>query len=66
MTFNMNSIDKTTNDRHDRMTETTQEMWTLKLQIHIGFKFRKIYAKLYMAEATNMCTFYLLLNVLTS
>jgi uncharacterized protein (DUF1919 family) len=66
MTFNMSSTDKITSDRHDRMTEMAQEMWTLKLQTHLGFNFRNMFVKMYMSEATSMYTFYLLLKVLTS
>jgi hypothetical protein len=45
----MSSIDKETSDGHDRMTEMAQEMWTLKLQILLGFKFRNIYVKMYIS-----------------
>jgi hypothetical protein len=48
------------------LTEMAQVMWTLKLQIHLGFRFRNIYLKMYTPETTNMCTFYLLFKILTS
>jgi hypothetical protein len=35
-------MDRNTSDGHDRMIEMAQEMWTLKLQINLGFKFRNI------------------------
>jgi hypothetical protein len=59
--FNMSSIDKNTSDGHDRMWEMAQEMWILKLETHLGFKFRNIYVQMYISEATNMYTCYLFL-----
>jgi hypothetical protein len=48
------------------LTEMAQVVWTLKLQIHLGFKFRNIYVNMYTSESTNMYRFYLLFKILTS
>jgi len=55
----MSSIDKNTSDGRAIMREMAQEIWELKLQIYLGFKFRNIYVKMHISDTTNMYTRYL-------